>query len=172
MNGASSKPNACRPLNRTSTSLLNYHNDLRFAESSRPLKWNETLANDASKWAQVMASTGALKHAPREGRPANQRENISISQHGANSPMKMVKVWGDEKKLFRPGIFPNVCAGDWSTCAHYTQMVWSTTTEVGCAFVEGQKFDALVCRYSPPGNQDNKPVPSPSLATTAATPVR
>ncbi len=105
-----------------------------------------------------MASTGVLKHAPREGRPANQRENISISPHGANSPMKMVKVWGGEKKLFRPGIFPNVCAGDWSSCAHYTQMVWSTTTEVGCAFVEGQKFDALVCRYSPPGNQDNKPV--------------
>ena len=158
------------PLNRTSTALLDYHNSLRFAEKSPPLKWNETLKDHAGQWAQVMASTGVLKHSPREGRPVNERENISISAHGANSPMKMVKVWGGEKKLFRPGIFPNVCAGDWSSCAHYTQMVWSTTTEVGCAFVEGQKFDALVCRYSPPGNQDNKPVLSASLATTARDP--
>lgn len=158
------------PLNRTSTALLDYHNSLRFAERSPPLKWNETLKNDAAKWAQVMASTGVLKHAPRDSRPANQRENISLSPHGANSPMKMAKVWGGEKKLFRPGMFPNVCAGDWSTCAHYTQMVWSTTTEVGCAFVEGQRFDALVCRYSPPGNQDNKPVLAPIVATTARGP--
>lgn len=161
---------APRPQHRTSTALLDYHNILRFAESSPPLKWNETLKSDAAKWAQVMASTGVLKHAPREGRPANQRENISLSPHGTNSPMKMARVWGNEKKLFRPGVFPNVCAGDWSTCAHYTQMVWSTTTEVGCAFVEGPRFDALVCRYSPPGNQDNKPVFGPSLATTARGP--
>jgi hypothetical protein len=49
-------------------------------------------------------------------------------------------------------------------------MVWSTTTEVGCAFVEDRRFDALVCRYSPPGNQDNKPVIAPAAETIARQP--
>jgi hypothetical protein len=157
-------------LNRTSSALLNYHNALRFAEGSPPLKWSQTLAGDAAKWAQVMATTGVLQHAPRDSRPANQRENIALTPRAANSAMAMAKVWGGEKKKFRAGIFPNVCSGDWSTCVHYSQMVWSTTTEVGCAFAQGQKFDALVCRYSPPGNQDNKPVFAFGLATTARGP--
>jgi uncharacterized protein YkwD len=159
-----------RPLQPTSAELLGYHNALRSTEKSPPLKWSDTLTAHAGQWAQVLAKTGELKHSPRDSRPANERENIAISPHGANSPMKMAKGWGDEKKLFRPGVFPNVCNGDWSACAHFTQMVWSTTTEVGCAFVQDRQYDALVCRYSPPGNQDNKPVVAPATELLATQP--
>jgi hypothetical protein len=31
-------------------------------------------------------------------------------------------------------------------------MVWSTTTDVGCAIASSATTDYLVCRYSPPGN--------------------
>ncbi|HUP66675.1 MAG TPA: CAP domain-containing protein [Sphingomicrobium sp.] len=157
------------PAQQTSVALLDYHNNLRSTEKSPPLKWSDTLKGHAAEWAQVLAKTGELKHSPRDSRPANERENISISPHGANSPMKMAKGWGDEKKLFRPGLFPNVCTSDWSACAHFTQMVWSSTTEVGCAFVEDRRFDALVCRYSPPGNQDNKPVVAAATEVAPAT---
>jgi hypothetical protein len=36
-------------------------------------------------------------------------------------------------------------------------MVWRTTTRVGCAIFVAD-WDYLICRYSPPGNIDGKPV--------------
>jgi hypothetical protein len=36
-------------------------------------------------------------------------------------------------------------------------MVWPTTTHVGCA-IYSTDWDYLICRYSPPGNKDGKPI--------------
>jgi hypothetical protein len=36
-------------------------------------------------------------------------------------------------------------------------MVWPTTTHVGCAIFAAD-WDYLICRYSPPGNKDGKPI--------------
>lgn len=146
------------PPDAVSAALLAYHNRLRDEVGSVALRWNSMLAANAATQARVIAESGQLQHASREGRQRTERENLSLSVHGANSPMAMVQTWGGERSLYRGGTFPNVCAGDWSQCAHYTQMVWSTTTDVGCAFVQGRRFDALVCRYSPPGNRDGRPV--------------
>jgi hypothetical protein len=35
---------------------------------------------------------------------------------------------------------------------HYSQIVWKTTTKVGCGFAESNGSDVLVCDYAPPGN--------------------
>lgn len=144
-------------LDATSAAILDYHNRLRAEVGSPPLRWNPQLAEHAAQYAVVLAGGGTLEHASREGRK-NERENIALSRRGANSPMRMARNWGDEKAHFRGGIFPNACNGDWSRCGHFTQMVWSTTTDIGCGFHRGREFDALVCRYSPPGNRDGKPV--------------
>jgi hypothetical protein len=72
----------------------------------------------------------------------------------------MVAAWSDEKRLFFPGAFPNVSrTGRWSDVAHYTQMIWKTTTHVGCAVYRDGEWDYLICRYSPPGNRDGRAVP-------------
>lgn len=51
----------------------------------------------------------------------------------------------------------NTCAPN-AVCGHYTQMVWRTTTQIGCgvnvcpslAGIANARY--LVCRYDPPGN--------------------
>ncbi|MEI9851281.1 MAG: CAP domain-containing protein [Sphingomonas sp.] len=48
---------------------------------------------------------------------------------------------------------------------HYTQMVWWSTTHVGCAVAGNGARDYLVCRYSPRGNwigQSAYPAPPPA----------
>ena len=67
----------------------------------------------------------------------------------------MIGVMIREEKLFRPGIFPNNSInGDWQKVAHYTQIVWPATTEVGCAVASSAETDYFVCRYAPTGNKD------------------
>lgn len=149
------------PTDRTAAALLAYHNRLRAEAGSPPLRWSAKLAGNAAAYARALAYTGQLRHASREGRQ-NERENIIVGRRGGSSPMAMAMTWGNEKRLYRGGVFPNVCASDWSTCGHYTQMVWSTTRELGCAYASGT-FVALVCRYSPPGNRDGRAVVEPGL---------
>ena len=76
-------------------------------------------------------------------------------QRGVFSYGVMVGVMVEEARHFRPGTFPNVSrTGDWSQVAHYTQIVWPTTTEVGCALASSAATDYFVCRYAPSGNKD------------------
>jgi hypothetical protein len=143
---------------RYSSEILDYHNSLRMEFGSPPLTWNPGLAANAASWAKTMTETGQLQHSPRTGRE-NERENLSLSLHGANSLQTMLDTWGMERRNYRPGIFPAVSAnGDWMKVAHYSQIVWPTTTQVGCGFYAGARYDALVCRYAPPGNTDGKPL--------------
>jgi hypothetical protein len=65
----------------------------------------------------------------------------------------MAGSWAEERRLFRPGIFPSVSSsGQWSDVGHYSQMIWHGTTAVGCAVERGGRWDFLVCRYAPAGN--------------------
>ena len=73
----------------------------------------------------------------------------------------MMNNWTSEKRFSHPGIFPNICDGEWSRRAHYTQMIWPGTTELGCGEAVGSGFKWLVCRYSPGGNKDGQPIGLP-----------
>ena len=137
--------------------LLAAHNRERALVGHPALAWDPDLAASAASYGPALAALRHLVHSPRDTRPG-QRENLAMAWHGTLSPEQLVDMWSREKRLLQPGLFPAVSnTGRWEDVAHYTQMVWPTTTRVGCA-IHSADWDYLICRYSPPGNIDGKPV--------------
>jgi hypothetical protein len=139
--------------------VLALHNRERAAVGAPPLAWDPMLASAAASYGPALASLGRLAHSPRDTRPG-QRENLamgSISHYGLED---LVGFWIEEKRDFQAGLFPNVSrTGQWKDVAHYTQMIWKGTTNVGCALHAASGRNYLICRYSPPGNADGRQVP-------------
>ena len=127
------------------------HNDVRCHVSTSPdippLSWSNTLASAAQQWANQMASENCAN--PRHS-GNGYGENIAWGT-GSYTPAFIVGLWvNNEVPCFTYGTFPGCCS---CTCGHYTQVVWRSTTDVGCAMVDcpgGGEF--WICNYSPPGN--------------------
>ncbi|HUG46469.1 MAG TPA: CAP domain-containing protein [Sphingomicrobium sp.] len=152
-------PNQQAALDPISLRLLAAHNKERAQLGIAPLRWDPALAASAASYGPALAAIGGLKHSPRASRPG-QRENLWMGTRGAYSPEQMVDNWSQEKRFFRPGVFPAVSTtGDWLDVSHYTTMIWPTTTRVGCAIHSSLSYDYLICRYSPPGNIDGVSIP-------------
>lgn len=130
--------------------ILAAHNTERRSLGIADLKWSHDLAGDAQDWADGLAKSGTLKHASLRG----QGESLWMGAAGRSAPASMVALWLAEKKNYIPGgAHPkNSKTGNWADVGHYTAMVWSATTEIGCAIARNAAHDFLVCRYSPPGN--------------------
>lgn len=139
--------------------LLAAHNAERARVGARPLEWDPALAVSAASYGPALEALGRLVHSPRAGRPG-QRENLWMGSRSAYSPEQMIGTWIAERSLLRSGTYPAVSAtGRWEDVSHYTQMVWPTTTRVGCAVHSGATTDFLICRYTPPGNRDGTIIP-------------
>lgn len=147
--------------------LLHAHNLERAQVGVPPLAWDPALAAAAASYGPQLARLGRLEHSPRAGRPG-QRENLWMGTAGAFTPEQMVGSWTAERALLTRGTYPAVSAsGRWQDVSHYTQLVWPTTTRVGCAVHRASSQDYLICRYSPPGNKDGFLIPLAWLPPTA-----
>lgn len=139
--------------------ILYQHNFERRAAGVAPLAWDAGLAAGAAAYARQLAVARTLRHSNRATRPG-QGENLWMGTSGYFSPRLMVMSWSSEKGRFRPGIFPNVSTtGNWADVGHYSQMIWPSTTRLGCAAAVAGRNEALVCRYSPAGNITGRRVP-------------
>ena len=132
--------------------MLQAHNLERSAMGAAPLRWDPRLAAAADAYAAQLARTGRWGHSAPYQR-VGQGENLWMGSRGAFSPSHMVAGWVSERRMFRAGVFPNISrSGSWNDVGHYTQMIWPTTTAVGCSVRSSPQWDYLVCRYSSPGN--------------------
>jgi hypothetical protein len=144
--------------------ILEIHNSERAAVGVPPLVWSDTLAASAQTWADHLATINEMVHST--GQPYG--ENIAAWGHGCglvslvppldytkgvcpgDTLRTMVMSWVNEKTLYHGGVLTQE---NWYPTGHYTQVVWKTTTEIGCGMATGSDGnDYLVCQYTPPGN--------------------
>ncbi|XP_025948803.2 peptidase inhibitor R3HDML [Dromaius novaehollandiae] len=152
---------------RDMSAILDYHNRVR-AQVSPPaanmeyMVWDERLARAAEAWAaRCLWDHGPPQLMKHVG------QNLSIHSGRYRSAVDLVKSWHHEKQHYsfpHPGECNPRCPAKCSTsvCSHYTQMVWASSSRLGCAVntcanvrVWGSTWRRavlLVCNYAVKGN--------------------
>jgi pathogenesis-related protein 1 len=124
--------------------LLDLHNQYRAEVGVPPLAWSPRLAAWAQDWADHLASSGcAFEH--RSDNPYG--ENLAAGPAESYGVAEGVKAWYSEKQDYPGG---PLRADTWGL--HYTQMVWRSTTKVGCGKASCNGNLIVVCNYDPRGN--------------------
>lgn len=120
---------------------LEEHNKFRAIHNAPPVTWNNSLANYAVTWMNQVDCE--LYHSP-----APFGENLS---HNWPNPKESIGHWYNEKALYA---YNNPVFSHGTS--HFTQLVWKSTTAIGCATRNCPKGDFLVCEYYPAGNADGE----------------
>lgn len=130
-----------------------------------PMTWSNELAEYAQQWADMLKSMNcAFMH--RSNPPYG--ENIATFGAAPVQPnstsQDAVDGWAGEVDCWTYGTIlgtekcPAACYSQLSSdgCGHYTQIVWRSSTEVGCGFASctksGTNWDLWVCNYRKQGN--------------------
>jgi len=117
--------------------IVNSHNSDRSAHGVGSLTWNSTLAAYAQRYLNSQGCVFAHSGGPYG-------ENIAL---GYGSPSAAIAAWYDEYKSY------NFAAGQFSEATgHFTQMVWKSSNEIGCAQVSCSGGQFFACEYFPRGN--------------------
>lgn len=134
------------------------HNHWRSQVNIPRLKWSPMLEGTAQSYAEALKATQACK--PAHSEASDLGENLfwaspttysdGVSEIQAVSPSQVVDNWGSEKGDYDAST--NTCAVG-KACGHYTQIVWKSTTEIGCGkTVCPDNSQIWVCHYQPAGN--------------------
>ncbi|MGB3466969.1 MAG: CAP domain-containing protein [Cyclobacteriaceae bacterium] len=125
--------------------LIEEHNRWRSEVGVQDIEWSDELAKVAADWAKELKNQGcAFKHSRTK-----YGENLFTGTTGYYHAKDVTDSWGGEKADYN--YTRNTCKPG-KMCGHYTQMVWKTTTKVGCAKINCDGMTTWVCNYDPPGN--------------------
>lgn len=124
--------------------LINQHNLYRQAQGVNNVQWSNELEQEAKDWAIIVAKQDKMLHSSLDF-----GENIYSSSSNVN-PAHVVDRWASEKKFYHGDILTDK---NYHLFGHYTQIIWSSTTKIGCAVAiskSGKHY--WVCLYSTAGN--------------------
>ncbi|KAJ0000362.1 hypothetical protein NQD34_012204 [Periophthalmus magnuspinnatus] len=130
--------------------LLHSHNDYRRKHQAPPLKLSRKLSNEATRYAESLASTRILKHSVESTR-GSCGENLAWASYDQTGK-DVTDRWYEEVRHYnfkRPGFS--------SGTGHFTAMVWKSSKKLGvgkAAAQDGSTF--VVARYFPAGNITNQ----------------
>jgi pathogenesis-related protein 1 len=139
--------------------LVDTHNKWRAeAGVNEKLRYSPELAASAQIWVDTL----------KQSNRCQMRHSQAAGQYGENlywasaliwsdgrrelqkvSAKKVVDSWGSERSDY--DYAGNRCQSG-KMCGHYTQMVWRTTTMVGCAMAICEDTQVWACQYQPAGN--------------------
>jgi len=136
------------------------HNRWRKTVGTPPLTYSTELAASAQEWANHLKQTNQCR----------MQHSKPDSKYGENLFWASAIEWSDGRRELQK-VSPKMVVDDWSSertdynyksnscakgkmCGHYTQVIWKTTTTVGCAIAvcEDSREQVWVCQYQPPGN--------------------
>uniref|UniRef100_A0A8D2ZFZ8 C-type lectin domain-containing protein n=1 Tax=Scophthalmus maximus TaxID=52904 RepID=A0A8D2ZFZ8_SCOMX len=135
--------------------IVAQHNRLRsrvkpMAANMQKMEWDEELALVASEMA---ASCDTGPSPQRSSTFTHIGWNRRLLPHGVASFSEAIDSWFEEGKDF---LYLSGRCGENATCQHYTQLVWATSSHVGCASQlchrGGDPWEIFACAYSPGGN--------------------
>ncbi|CAG5855119.1 unnamed protein product [Menidia menidia] len=135
--------------------IVAQHNRLRsrvrpMAANMQKMEWNQRLAILAKEQAGLCRTDPSLRGTPSFSHVG---WNTHLSAHGVSSFSDIIDAWFKEGEDF---LYLNGRCRENATCQHYTQLVWATSSQVGCASQlcpkDGRLWEMFVCAYYPGGN--------------------
>jgi len=147
--------------------ILKTHNKLRSIYNSEPLTYSKKLEKAANKWAKKLQKDGChMVHS--HGKVGDYGENLFWASplirtrtfsngkkevsHSIQTVLELEvsKAWHDEVQWYN---YEDGSCKKGKMCGHFTQLVWDTTKELGCAIaICNDKSQVWVCEYYPAGN--------------------
>ena len=155
------------------------HNAVRAMVMTSPMLadmvWDPEVAAYAQQWTDSLAASHCDAPMHRAGSDLQQKgygENLAVfgGTGATTSPKQAVSGWAGEVACWTYGTISGLgvagtekcdtaCYTNMHSdgCGHYTQVVWRSSTKVGCGVTtckssKGYQNDIWICNYSPAGN--------------------
>jgi hypothetical protein len=119
------------------------HNTYREKFGSKPLDWDAQLSVNATLWAETLLKAERLSRSETE-----KGESIFRGKAPVKSCQEAVDAWHQEKEKYKGEPITEA-----TEATNYTQMMWKSTTKLGCGMAKNDQNAVYVCQYDPAGNK-------------------